>query len=108
MPLYTYRCQGGHEAELLRPRDTATAPCQCGLPALRQTVYPLAHIGRATIPRDERSYRHSYGEYREAVAEVAEHYQRVNGERGPEEQVREPDYFGLAKAQAVSKGAPIR
>lgn len=108
MPIYRYTCPSGHEAELLRPMDVGAVPCACGASASRRAVNRVAYIGRAPVPRDERSYRQSYGEYREAVAEVADHYERVNGERAPAEQVREPDYYDLAKAQAVAKGAVIR
>ena len=107
MPLYRYRCSNGHEAELLRPMRVSGVVCHCGDVGLRQAVNPLAVIGKAGVPRDQRSYRKSYGEYREAVAEVADHYERVNGERAPRDHVQEPDYYGLAERQAIAKGAPI-
>lgn len=108
MPLYDYECPQGHLAELLRPWGVATVLCACGEPAARQAVYRVAALGHAAVPPTDRNYRQPYSEYREAVAEVADHYGRVNGERGPGEQVRVPDYYGLAKAQAVSKGAKVR
>ncbi len=107
MPLYRYRCDQGHEAELLRPRDVAVVSCPCGAQADRLAVNRVAHIGRATVPRDERSYRQSYAEYHDAVQDVAYKYDRLNDSRAPAEKVREPDYYELAKAQAVAKGASI-
>lgn len=107
MPLFTYSCACGHEQTLLRHRDVEAVACACGEVARRQAVNHVAVIGKAAIPRDERSYRQSYGEYREAVAEVADSYARINSDRGPGEHVREPDYYGLAKAKAKAKGAVI-
>ncbi len=84
-----------------------TEPCFCGSVADRLAVNRMVVIGTATVPRDERNYRQSYGEYREAVAEVADHYQRVNGERAPGEQVRGPNYYNIARAQARATGAKV-
>lgn len=46
MPLYTYRCQEGHEFDSREALDTATIPCRlrrngrlCNLPAKRKAVY---------------------------------------------------------------------
>ena len=105
MPLYTYVCQDGHEIEALRSIDTVVAACFCGHEAQRQAANRVSVIGKADVPREQRNYRQSYGEYREALADVAyeneEH--RKNGE-----QVSEPDYYEVAKAKAASKGAKIR
>ena len=108
MPIYVYRCKQGHETELLRTFEVNDVLCPCGSHALRQPINRLVVIGRAIVPRDQRNYRKSYGEYREAVAEVSDHYSRVNNGRGPGEKVQPPDYYGLAKAQAVAKGVAIR
>ncbi len=108
MPLFRYVCPNGHEVEALQHRSVDTVPCECGASALRQAVNQVTVIGRATVPQNERNYRKSFGEYREAVAEVADCYQRVNDERAPEERVQRPDYYGLARAQAIAQGAPIR
>ena len=108
MPLFRYACPSGHEVELLRHRSVDAVPCACGAEAQRCAVNHVAVIGRATVPRDHRNYRQSYGEYREAVAEVADGYKQVNDSRGPREQVQSPDYYGLAKAQATAKGFPVR
>ena len=104
MPLYRYRCDLGHEAELLRSRDVERIECACGAVAERQAVNLFAMGGKAVVPRDERSYRQSYAEFQEETAEVAHDYQkhRENGEGG-----QEPDYYRLAKQQAAAKGAPI-
>jgi len=108
MPLYGYQCPKGHEVELIRPIGVDTASCPCGAESKRQTVNRVAHIGRAAIPRDQQSYRESFSEYQEAVAEVSDSYGRVNNERAPNEQVSEPNYFGLAKSKAQSQGAAIK
>ncbi len=105
MPLYTYLCPAGHARDLLRHRDAVTAPCACGATAARREVNRVAVIGQAETPRDERTYRHEYAEYSEAVAEVADFYGRKRANGDP---VREPDYYGLAKAQTAAKGAEIR
>ncbi len=107
-PLYTYRCPEGHETEMLMPLSVETAVCSCGVQAQRQSVYHFAVMGQATTPRDERSYRHGFREYQAAVAEVSDGYERLNQARAPSEQIKEPDYFGLAKARAVAHGVPIR
>ena len=107
-PLYIYRCPAGHETELLRPRSVESNVCPCGADAERQAVYHFAVVGQAAIPRDEKNYRQTYGEYREAVAEVVDGYERVNKDRPPGERVQSPDYYGKARAQAIAKGAPIR
>lgn len=107
MPIYRYCCPQGHEADKLRPMDVATAVCSCGLSAKRSPVNHLTVIGTALIPRDERNYRQSYGEYREAVMEVADHYERVNDSRPPREHIQPLDHYALAKAQAKAKGAMI-
>ena len=108
MPIYSYRCGQGHETELLRPFEVAEVLCGCGDQAIRSSVNRLSVIGQVPVPRDERSYRKSYGEYREAAAEVADGYERVNRDRAPSEQVKGTDYYSLAKAQAIAKGAPIK
>ena len=107
MPLFRYSCPNGHEIEAIRHRSVGTILCECGASAPRQEVNHVAILGRASVPRDQRSYRKSYGEYREAVVEVADHYERVNKDREVEERVRKPDYYGIAKAQAEKKGAQI-
>lgn len=86
----------------------ATALCSCGLLANRSSVNHLTVIGTATVPRDERNYRQSYGEYREAVVEVADQHQRVNDSRSPGEWVQSPDYYALAKAQSRARGVKIQ
>ena len=68
----------------------------------------VAHIGRATVPSDQRNHRQSFSEYQEAVAEVADGYSKVNNDRAPHEKVPEPNYFELAKSKAQSQGAAIR
>ena len=108
MPFYSYRCPQGHDQELLRPREVVSVPCPCGEDGIRQAVNRLAVIGKAVIPRDQRSYRQTFSEYNEALAEVADSYARVNDSRPPEDHVQQPDYFGLATKQAVDKGVPIR
>ena len=107
-PLYTYRCPEGHETEMLMPFSVETTVCSCGVQAQRQSVYHFAVVGQAAVPRDERSYRQSFGEYQDAVAEVSDGYERMNRDRAPSEQIKEPDYSGLAKARAVAHGVPIR
>ena len=105
MPLYGFRCDQGHETELLCAIGAEViVVCSCGGLAHRYAVNRLAVIGQATVPRDERNYRKTYGEYREAVAEVADHYERrrSNGER-----VQEPNYYGMARQQAIAKGAKL-
>jgi hypothetical protein len=81
--------------------------CACGSEANREAVNRVAIIGAVPVPRDERNYRQSFAEYREAVAEVADGYERVNRDRAPGERIREPDYYERAKAQAIAKGVPI-
>ena len=108
MPLYGYRCPKGHEIELIRPIGVDKVSCLCGDESQRLTVYRVAHIGRAAIPRDQQNYRQSFSEYREAVDEVSDSYSRINNDRAPHEQVPKPDYFGLAKSQAQSQGAAIK
>ena len=107
MPIYTYSCTEGHEAELLRDMSVETVSCSCGARASRGSVNRIAVIGQVSTPRDERKYRHTYGEYREAVAEVNDSYERVNQSRAPSEQVKEPNYMDIAKSKAVSHGASI-
>ena len=85
--------------------DVAVPDCPCGAPRRRLVVHRVAVIGQATVPRDERSYRQGYAEYREAVAEVSDFYQRKRADGDP---VREPDYYGLARAQSIAKGAVIQ
>ena len=108
MPLYGYQCPQGHEVELIRPIGVDTALCPCGEESKRRTIYRVAHIGRAVVPRDQQTYRQSFGEYREAVAEVEDGYSRINNERAPHEQVSTPNYFELAKSKAQAQGAAIR
>ena len=108
MPLYVYQCSEGHQVELIRPIEVATFPCSCGAELKRQAVNHVAHIGRAVIPQDQKSYRQSFSEYQEAVAEVADSYSRANNGRAPHEQVLEPNYFQLAKSKARSQGAAIK
>ena len=108
MPIYDYRCTAGHEFEERRSYDDSLVPCRCGLDAQRQAVNHIAVIGQTSVPRDERNYRHTFSEYREAVDEVQDGYERVNQARAPSEQVKQPDYLSLAKAQAVAHGVPIR
>ena len=109
MPLYQYRCERGHEVEMLRrgstDPDVAVPDCPCGAQRRRLVVHRVAVIGQAAVPPDDRSYRQEYAEYREAVAEVSSFYQRKRADGDP---VREPDYYGLAKAQAAAQGAVIR
>ena len=42
MPLYDFRCAGGHEMERLGNASTETVSCHCGQPAKRQSVYQTA------------------------------------------------------------------
>ena len=104
MPIYTYKCSEGHEADQVQHRDIVVVPCACGLAARRQSVYRLAITGLAETPRDERSYRQSYGEYQDALNDVAYHWNNAKASGDP---VREPDYYAAARAQAIAKGAPI-
>ena len=108
MPLYRYQCPRGHEVELIRPMGVDTVLCPCGVDSERRTVYRVSHVGRVAIPQDQKNYRQSFNEYQEAVAEVADSYNRGNNERAPHEQVSEPNYFGLAKSRAQSQGAAIK
>lgn len=105
MALFTYRCPKGHEIEALRHRDVDAVTCPCGDVSVRQAVNRVSVIGQAEVPRDQRNYRKSYGEYREALADVSHH---VEAKRRNGEPVAQPDYYGLARAQAKAKGAPIR
>lgn len=104
MPLYEYVCREGHVTELLRPRDVAVVSCACGAAASREAVNHIGVTGFATVPRDQRNYRQNYGEYREAVAEVADHYETKQKRGDP---AREPDYYSHAVTQARAKGARI-
>ncbi len=108
MPLYRYQCPLGHEAELIRPMGVDTVPCPCGGVAERCTANRVAHIGRAVIPRDQRTYRRGFSEYQEAAAEVEDIYTRVNKDRALGERVAGPNYFALAKSKAQAQGASIR
>lgn len=108
MPLYQYRCSQGHEEELIRQMGVDTVPCPCGLSSKRRTVNQVAHIGRAAVPQDQRNYRQSFSEYREAVAEVSDGYSRINNDRAPNEKVLEPNLFEFAKSKAQSQGAAIK
>ena len=103
--MFAYRCPQGHETDELRHHDVVSIPCLCGAEALRQAVNQFAVIGQASVPRDERNYRKSYSEYREALADVVYDNEKVqkNGQR-----VIEPDYYDAARAQAKAKGANIR
>lgn len=105
MPLYRYLCPHGHEAELVRPMGARAVECSCGAEAQRQSVYRLAVIGNAAVPRDERNYRHEYSEYSEAMAEVSDFY---NTKRANGDPVREPDYYSLARQQAAAQGVAVR
>ena len=108
MPLYGYRCSNGHEIELIRPMGVDAISCPCGVESERQAVNRVAHIGRAIVPQDQKTYRQSFSEYREAVDEVADSYSRVNNDRAPSEKVLETDYYKAAKRKAQSQGAAIR
>ena len=105
MPIYRYRCPQGHESERLRPFDVSETSCPCGQTAERQAVYRMSMIGNTEIPRDERNYRQSFSEYQDALHDVVHKYERAYDNHDP---VREPDYYALAKTQAIAKGAPIR
>lgn len=105
MPLFTFVCPAGHTAELLRHRDVVLVACPCGLAGERQAVNRVSLIGQATVPRDERSYRHEFREFAEASAEVGDFYGRKTADGDP---VNVPDYYALARAQAIAAGAPIR
>ena|SRR3990167_1266105 len=107
MPLYLYRCPEGHQLERLQAQGVETLACGCGALAQRCAVNVLTVVGKATIPPSERSYRQAYAEYREAVEDVAYHYDKVNRDRAPDEQVKERDYYQEASAQAQAKGAKI-
>ena len=93
---------------MLMPLSVETTVCSCGVQAQRQSVYHVAVVGQAATPRDERNYRHSFAQYNEAIQEVSDGYDRVNNDRPPSERIRPPDYYAIARDQAVAHGAPIR
>lgn len=65
MPLYDFRCPGGHTTEALRPLGTATTACACGAVAERTGVNPgIGIVGPTTDTRG------MYRRFREASAEI--------------------------------------
>src|SRR3989304_5892411 len=63
MPLFTFRCDNGHETDKLRSRDATTSDCpEGGAVARKLEVYRLRHIlqGAGIIPATEPEYQHEF------------------------------------------------
>ena len=91
MPLYIYRCAGGHETELLRGREIVSIPCpQCSATAERVSVYQTALL-TARTPVGERPV--SVRQYIEANEEVAYQHEKAG--------TRPPDVLAEAKRRVA-------
>lgn len=52
MPLYDYRCVGGHVTEAKRGREVVSIPCPaCKRQAARQAVYQEQYIAGETVAK---------------------------------------------------------
>ena len=108
MPLYQYQCNRAHVTEQRASLDTESIRCGCGNRALRVQVYRDQYMHAETgpkggrknePPRDEKSYREQFKEYREATQEMDYAYSRVD-----DPTVKPPNYFkeGLKKAKKIN------
>lgn len=78
MPQYVYRCEQGHERELLRPRTVETVSCPCGGMAERQSVYRIGVSGFAATPAGESVTGQDYRRFREAAQTLAYQQDRLS------------------------------
>lgn len=102
MPFYTYRCPAGHVREALRSRNDEIIVCPCGEASRRDEVNRIGVTGFAVVPHDQRSYRKSFSQYKEAFDQVDYDYGRAEANGDP---IQYPDLFGAAKQQAQKMGA---
>ena len=101
MPLYIFHCPE-HEIERLASRTTTAILCpHCGKTAVRQEVNHIGVTGFAAVPRDQKSYRQSFKEFKEASAEVDYHYSKAEANGDP---VKSPNLFQAGLAQARKQG----
>lgn len=113
MPQYEYICERKHITEKYGGYEDSTAICGvCKDLALRRPIYRDQYISAETgpkggqkvePPREEKSYRKQYTEYREAAAEIDYAYSRVDDPK-----VKAPNYYKEGVKQARKRGAKIR
>ena len=113
MPRYDYICPCGNEFEAYAGFDDQFLVClDCDRMAQRVSVYRSQFISCETgpkggqkvePPREEKSYRKQYNEYREAAQEVDYAYSRVDDPK-----VKPPNYYKEGVRQARKRGAKIR
>ena len=105
MPLYDYRCDGGHVTESRQGVDVESIPCHCRLPARRAQVNaPMIDLDLAPRSGAIRRQRQEHRDYAEASALVGSDYEARDRNGDP---VRRRDFLGEAKALARKKGAKI-
>lgn len=105
MPLFDYGCGNcGWTDELLKPRTVVTVDCpKCGKSAARSQINHIGFSGFAETPREHRTYRREFADFKEASAEVDYNYSKLE-DGGPE--IKRPNYFqeGMKRAK---KGIPV-
>lgn len=111
MPLYDYRCDGGHVTESRQGVEVESIPCShraepgvaCGSSARRAQVNaPIIDLDMAPRSGAIRRQRQEHRDYAEALALVGTDY---DGRERNGDPVRKRDFLGEAKARARKKGA---
>ena len=115
MPTYTFICSEGHETDRrMGYSETDMIVCpECGQPAEREAVYYDQHIigetcakpyRRADVPRDEKSFHHTFRRANEAGQEIAYEIQKRERETGTA--IKQPSLYkqALARAKEVQSG----
>ena len=112
MPNYQYKCDCGLKWEQRAGYEDGALLCgRCGRWAKREQVYRDQYMSaetgpkggtRSEPPREEKSYRKQYSEFREASQEIEHAYSRVD-----DPAVKPPSYYKEGLKQAKKKGAKI-
>lgn len=113
MPRYDYTCRCGLRFEATAHYDDARLAClECGAWAVRVQVYRDQYMSaetgpkggtRSEPPREEKSYRKQYAEYREASQEIDHAYSRVDDPKA-----KAPNYYKEGVRRAKRQGAKVR
>ena len=109
MPLYRYGCECGNQWEQRAGYEDGALLCRCGKWARRAQVYYDQFINAETgpkggrkneVPREEKSYRREFKEYREAAAEVDYAYTKAEAQA--------PNFYKEGVRRARKQGAKVR
>lgn len=113
MPRYEYRCACGLSFEETAGYDDDRVLCgRCGRYAQREGVYASQFISCETgpkgglknePPREEKSYRREFAEFREASQEVDYAYSRVDDPK-----VKAPNYYKEGLKRAKKRDPKVR